>query len=144
MLLPLDKIRSQARNLKCYCFYGAQWVRIAQSKRVTMLGATLPKIRNSRLLKHRVSLRKRGDGQSPKKEDCQWSSVVLCSLFWILWPLKMGPICRPATMVRNYHSTMHNVSEERRSHKTIWWRRPWFGSAWSNLARPVSALNTRI
>jgi len=41
--------------------------------------------------------------------------------------------------VRNYHSTLHNISDECRSHMTIWWCRLWFGFAWSG-----PALHTRI
>jgi hypothetical protein len=51
--------------LTSYCFYGAEWGKIAQSKRFTVLGASLPESRNSRLLKHHVSLK--NNGQSPKK-----------------------------------------------------------------------------
>jgi hypothetical protein len=32
------------------------------------------------------------------------------------WPLKMGTICCPETSVRNYHHTLRNFPEERRSH----------------------------
>jgi hypothetical protein len=32
------------------------------------------------------------------------------------WLLKMGPIGCPERSVRNYHSTMGNIPEERRSH----------------------------
>jgi hypothetical protein len=35
---------------------------------------------------------------------------------WTFWPLKMGPIGCPETSVQNYHSTLHNIPEERRSH----------------------------
>jgi len=52
--------------------------------------------------------------------------------FWISSPLKMGPIGCPKTLVRNCHSTLHNISEEWRSHMTIWQCRPWFGSTWSS------------
>jgi len=37
--------------------------------------------------------------------------------FWISWPLKMGPIGCPETSVRNYHYTLRNIPEERRSEK---------------------------
>jgi hypothetical protein len=36
--------------------------------------------------------------------------------FWILDPLKMGPISCPETSVRNYHYSLRNNSEERSSH----------------------------
>jgi hypothetical protein len=36
---------------------------------------------------------------------------------WIFWPLKMGPISCPKTSVRNYHYTLRNIPEERRSEK---------------------------
>jgi hypothetical protein len=32
------------------------------------------------------------------------------------WTLKMGSIAFPETSVTNYHSTLHNIPEERRSH----------------------------
>jgi hypothetical protein len=34
----------------------------------------------------------------------------------ISWPLQMGPIGRPETSVRNYHSTLCNIPEEHWSH----------------------------
>jgi hypothetical protein len=34
------------------------------------------------------------------------------------WHFKMGPICRPETPVRNYHSTLCNIGEEPRSKVT--------------------------
>jgi len=43
----------------------------------------------------------------------------------------MGPIGCPKTSVQNYHSTLCNISDEQRSHMTIWQCRPWFGSIWS-------------
>jgi hypothetical protein len=33
------------------------------------------------------------------------------------WPLKMGPISCPETSVQNYHPTLRNIPEERRSHQ---------------------------
>jgi len=65
-----------------------------------------------------------------KKKIVSVNLVVLCFLFWITWSLIMGPIGCPKTLVKNYHSTLRNISEELRSHM-IWWYRPWFGSAWS-------------
>lgn len=64
-------------------------------------------------------------------------------------PLKIGPICCPETSVRNHHSMPYNISKECRSHVTIWWLRPWFGSVWSGsqqsgLGRSSSALQTQI
>jgi hypothetical protein len=34
---------------------------------------------------------------------------------WTSWPLKTGPIGCPETSVQNYHSTLRNIPEERRS-----------------------------
>jgi hypothetical protein len=48
---------------------------------------------------------------------------MLCSLFWISWPLKMG-LTRPRTSVNNHHCTLRNVSERHRSHMMIWQCRP--------------------
>jgi hypothetical protein len=42
------------------------------------------------------------------------------------WPLKMGPICCPETSVQNYHSTVRNIPEERRSQEHSYW------TAWKN------------
>jgi hypothetical protein len=33
---------------------------------------------------------------------------------WTSWPLKMGPIRCPETLVNNYHMTPYNIPEERR------------------------------
>ena len=35
---------------------------------------------------------------------------------WIYWLSKIGPIGCPETSVRNYHSVLRNIPEERRSH----------------------------
>jgi hypothetical protein len=35
---------------------------------------------------------------------------------WTSWPLKMGPIHCPETSVKDYHSTLCNIPEERRSY----------------------------
>ena len=66
--------------------------------------------------------------------------------FWISWLLKMGPVGCPEMTVRNYHSTLHNTSEEWRSHMMIW---PWFvftwsSSEWSGLVWCDSALHIWI
>jgi hypothetical protein len=42
---------------------------------------------------------------------------VPSSRFKKSWPLKMGPIGCPETSVQNYHSTLSNIPEERRSHE---------------------------
>jgi hypothetical protein len=34
-------------------------------------------------------------------------------------PLKMGPICCPATSVRNYHSKLRQIPKERRPHDKL-------------------------
>jgi len=84
-----------------------------------------------------------------KKKNCQLTSVVLSSLPWNSWPLKLGPIECFETLVTKYHSSLHNIPQERRSHIKIWWCRPWFGSAWfdskqSCLARSGSVLHMRM
>ena len=73
---------------------------------------------------------------------------MLCSLFWISWPSKMGPVGCPKTFVWNYQSVLRNVTEEHRSHM-IWRCRHWFGSTWSgseqsSLVHSGSALHIRI
>jgi hypothetical protein len=40
-----------------------------------------------------------------------WSSSS-----WTSWPLKMRPIRCPETSVNNYHTTLRNIPEERRSY----------------------------
>jgi len=56
---------------------------------------------------------------------------MLCSLFWISLPLKMGMIVCPKKSVRIYYSTLCNISDEWISHMMIWQCRPEFGSSWS-------------
>jgi hypothetical protein len=40
-------------------------------------------------------------------------------LHWTSWPFKMGPIRCTETSVQDYHSTLHNTPEERRSQVNI-------------------------
>jgi len=82
--------------------------------------------------------------KSQRRRLCQLISVMECSLFLISWPLRMGPLGRFKTSVRNYHPTLRNISEEGRSHMTIWQCSPRFSSAWSGSERSGSALHTRI
>jgi hypothetical protein len=58
---------------------------------------------------------------------CQLTSFMPCSLFLIFWPLS-----RNAST--SLLSRLHNTSEERKSHKTIWWGRSWFFCAWTGLS----------
>jgi len=46
--------------------------------------------------------------------------------------MKMGPTGYPVTQVRNYHSTLCNVPEQRRTHMMIWPCRPWYEFVWSS------------
>jgi hypothetical protein len=39
----------------------------------------------------------------------------------ISWPLKMGRIDCPKTLVQNYHSVLHNIPEDCRAHQQISW-----------------------
>jgi len=39
--------------------------------------------------------------------------------FFILEPLKKGPVCCPETSVRNYHNALRNDPEERSSHLAV-------------------------
>jgi len=59
----------------------------------------LPENGNSQHLKSHAALKISDDGQSPKREDSHLTSVVLCSLFRISLPLKMGLIGCPETLV---------------------------------------------
>jgi hypothetical protein len=46
------------------------------------------------------------------------STVRLADFFsWTSLPVKMGPIRCPETSVNNYHTTLCNIAEERRSHQ---------------------------
>jgi hypothetical protein len=48
------------------------------------------------------------------------SSVVKKSFFsWTSWALKMGPTRCPETSVKDYHSTLCNTPEERRSVENV-------------------------
>jgi len=43
----------------------------------------------------------------PKKRRlCLLTLALLCSPFWISWPLKLGPIRFPNMSVMIYHSTL--------------------------------------
>jgi hypothetical protein len=144
LLLPLEKICCQGHILKTYCCYGAQWMRTAQSEKSARLGTSLPGNETASLWNIMLLYKIRWWTVSQKRKLCELTPVMLSSLFWISWLLKMGLIGRPETSVRNYHSTLHNIPEEWRTHMMIWWCRPWFGSAWSDLARCSSAFHTWI
>jgi hypothetical protein len=49
----------------------------------------------------------------------QGSKSVIKQLHCTSWPFKMGPIRRPETSVKDYHSTLLNTPEERRSHRDV-------------------------
>jgi len=94
--------------------------------------------------------KKLDNGQSlpsfQQEKFCWLTSVMLCSLFWIL---KMGSIGCLKRWLRNYHSTLRNTAEECRSQMMIWRCRPWFGSAqssseWSVLVQSCWALHRWI
>jgi hypothetical protein len=93
------------------------------------------------------------DGRSPQKGLLSVVSFVMSCL--TCWPLKMGPMGCPETLVRNYHSVLHNILWEGRSHMMIRWIshddsvmqalvRPcmvlfwaiWFGASFVNLRQP--------
>jgi len=62
-------------------------------------------------------LKKKLDNRpSLKRRLCQLTSVMLCSC---PWSLKMGPIGCPETLVRNYHSVLHTITQKCRSHMII-------------------------
>jgi len=68
--------------------------------------------------------KKLDDGQVPNQESVSVNfSHALFSL-WIFWPMKMGLMGCPAMLVRNYHWTLRNISEECTSHMMIWQYRP--------------------
>jgi len=78
------------------------------------------KIETGWLPKSCTSLKKLYERQTPKKILCHLTSVILCSLFLICGPSKLGQIGCHKMSVRNYHSTLHNIPEEHRSHVMIW------------------------
>jgi hypothetical protein len=57
-------------------------------------------------------------------------------LFFISLPLKMGPKGCPKMLVRNYHSTLCNISKECTSQDDllmqalVWLCMVWFGAIW--------------
>jgi len=52
-------------------------------------------------------------GEVPKEGRlCQLTYVVLCSVFWVSWHLKRGPLGCLEMSVWNYHCTLCNISEE--------------------------------
>ena len=84
-----------------------------------------------------------------KRRLCHVTSVMVCSLFWVSWPLKTGLIGCPEMRVTNYHCMLRNNPEECGSYVSIWWQRPWYGWALSGWERSGSAqfssvLDTRI
>ena len=85
------------------------------------------------ILKCHACLKNQMMDKVPDKKILSVISVMLCVLFWISWPLKMGPISCPKTSVTNYHCMVHNISEERGSHTKKWRCRAWCGSVWSGL-----------
>jgi len=116
-------------------------MRIIQYKGSTRLDASLPGNRNRAGFQN-VMLRQ-------KLRLCHLTFIALCSLFWISWPLKIGPIHCPETSARNYHPLLRNISAEHISHLVIRECRPWFDSAWfsseqSGLAQSSSALHIWI
>jgi hypothetical protein len=103
-----------------YCFCGVHWLRIAQSKGYARLCASLPENGNIPSFQESVHLLiSRWWTKSHKKRWCQLTEVVLWYLFWISWYLKIGLIDCPQMLVRNYHSTLCNIPEGHRSHKTF-------------------------
>jgi hypothetical protein len=66
-------------------------------------GNSLPTFRDD------VSVRSSRTKKSKKKKKKKKNS-------WTSWPLT-GPIRCPETSVKDYHSTLHNIPEERRSHQ---------------------------
>jgi hypothetical protein len=69
--------------------------------------------------------------QGPKHHTFSYNSTIISNrklptestntLSWTSWPFKMTLIGCPQPSVENYHSVLHNIPEERRSHQQIWW-----------------------
>jgi len=56
---------------------------------------------------------------------------MLCSLILHFLTFEDGTNKLSRNMGKELILALHNISEEQRSHMTIWWCRPWFGFAWS-------------
>jgi hypothetical protein len=50
-------------------------------------------------------------------------NIKLKRASWTFWPFKMGPIGCPETSVKNYHSTLRYIPEERRSQRAYTFKR---------------------
>ena len=48
--------------------------------------------------------------------DYIFNSCTVLRASWVAWRLRVGKTCYPETSVSNYHPTLCNVPEERRSH----------------------------
>jgi hypothetical protein len=59
------------------------------------------------------------NSQSPKKNivSVKFSHVLFCLLDFLM--PEIGPVSCPETLVRNYHSMMHIITQEYRSHMII-------------------------
>jgi hypothetical protein len=142
---------SQVHILTNHCACCGQRLGIVQSKdkpSYVLMCLTTEMELTSKML---CFFKKLDDGQSLSKKRwlCQVTSIMLCSLFWVSWPLKTGPIGCPEMQVTNYLRVLYNIPEECRSYVSIWRWRPWFGWAWCgserfSSAQFSSALHTRI
>ena len=78
---PTEEEEAHLNKLLFLCFYAAQLLRTAQSKRYTKSGASLLENRNRDGFQNVMLLYKSDNGQRPKNRLCQLISVMLCSLF---------------------------------------------------------------
>jgi hypothetical protein len=65
----------------------------------------------------------------------QYSRSPMMLLRWTSWHLEMGPIRCPETSIKDYHSTLRNTPEERRSQileRLVWAKAVWMGG-WKKL-----------
>jgi hypothetical protein len=67
----------------------------------------------------------------PHQKLFQLTSIMLRSVFWISWPLKIWLIGCPTMSVRNYHSMLCSIPQDCRFHMAIWQCRHWFDCVWS-------------
>lgn len=126
-----------------YCFHGAQWLIITQSEGSTRL---LLCIKTKTEPTSKTCFFKKLDTKFPPKFKIVYIDFIcaVCSLSWIFWLFKIGPISCPQTLVMNYHSVLCNVPEECISRINIWLCRPWFGSEWTGLTWSDSVHHMQI
>jgi len=124
------------------------WCAIVDSSSISeypWLGVSLPENRNTAgFWNITILLKIRWRTNTPTTpKNCQLTSVMLCSPFWISSPKNMGLIGCLQISVTDYHSMLH-IPQQCRSHKTIWWYRSWFAFTCSIQSDPVCNLYANL